>query len=157
MHKNKKPVYNKCLDLLAKQDYSQSKLINKLLQNNYSINEISEAINKLKSLKLINEEEYAKRRVKTLIKKNYGKIYILEILEQEQTQVTEKLITQCFYELDITSKGQILSLIEKKAKNIQIEADTHRKLKIKQKIFRYIVSKGHSQELTHQLIDEFAK
>ena len=155
MSKTKKTAYIKCLDLLARQDYSKEKLTNKLIQTGYEIEEISEAIKKLEERKLINEHEYGKRKIQALALKGKHPSLIQIELEKENIFIEQSEIQDLVKEEGLDAHQQIIKLIEKKSrmKNIsQLDSDTL--FKFKQKILRYVLSKGHPYDETKALVEE---
>jgi SOS response regulatory protein OraA/RecX len=153
----KKSVYNKALDLLSRQDYSISKITKKLESLGYQSNEISETIEKLEKFHLLNEEEYAKKRIQSFIQKGHGLKLININLEKEQVQVTEYLVQEVYQSMHVDCHEQIQRLIEKRCLNTKITSNTsHEEVyKLKQKLLRHLTSKGHDFELCQQLSNDY--
>ena len=150
-----KTAFNKSLDLLARQDYSKHKLTQKLLASGYEVDEIFQAISKLESKNLLNEKEYLRRKVNQLMAKGKSLSLILIELERENLSVTEDEITAFQLESGLDASHQIQSLIDKKCryKNIS-EMNFEEKSKLKQKVLRFVLSKGHSLDDCRQYLDE---
>jgi SOS response regulatory protein OraA/RecX len=152
-----KSVYNKALDLLSRQDYSISKLSAKLKSSHYDEEEIKETITKLQSLKLLNEEDYAKRRIISYIQRGQGIKLISLNLEKEKIYVSEQFVQDIYESLQVDTHQQVQELIENKCRYMRINSDTTQDdiFKLQQKLLRHLTSKGHDFELCQQLSHEF--
>lgn len=151
-----KTAFNKSLDLLARQDYSKHKLTQKLLTIGYEVDEIFEAIQKLEAKNLLNEKEYLRRRVNQLMAKGKSISLIQSELERENLSASEEDIRSLQQEAGLDASQQIISLIDKKCRYKNIgEMDHEEKSKLKQKILRFVLSKGHSLDECRHHLDHF--
>ncbi len=133
-----KKAYNYCIYLLSQRDYSERKLRLKLETKEYTHETIEEVITKLHQHKYIQEEEYARARIRALIHKGYSLYYISQKLAQERLEVENEVIQTLFDELGMTEEDQRQLLIQKKLRGLNPNDQ-----KTKDKIMRYLISKGH--------------
>jgi SOS response regulatory protein OraA/RecX len=153
----KKTAYNKSLDLLSRQDYSKSKLEAKLSSLGHEIEEINAAIRKLEDAKILDDLEYANRKVKSYISKGQGLKLISMNLEKEKILVDDYFVQEIYESLKIDTHQQIQDLIKKKCRYTDIgKFKTDDEIfKFKQKLIRFLTSKGHEFELCQQLAHEY--
>lgn len=140
---SQKQAYSYALRLLARQDYSEHKIKSKLLQKGYSQATGQEVISRLVDQGLLNERAYATARVQALMKKGHPPTFIIQKLAQEKVVVSSDFIGQIFEEHGVTTSGQLCKLITKKIRPHDHDA-TQLTGKLRDKIIRYSLSKGHS-------------
>ena len=140
-------TYKKGLDyavrILSLRDYSTHKITQKLKDRGIEKPDILKIIGQLNEWKYIREDEYTKQRVKQLIVKGYANKYIIQKIELEHLKVSHEEIDEIRSDQDYGEDSQIEYLIEKKLRSITIPNDFNQKMKLKNKITRYLVSKGY--------------
>lgn len=134
-------AYDAAIKLLCRRDYSTYKLSQKLIEKNYSELEINEAVERLIEKRYLREDFYIEARIKAFIRKNYSARYIQQKLAQEHLDVPLIDINNLFDQLQITERSQIDKLVEKKLQFL--DENTSAELKTRNKIQRFLVSKGH--------------
>lgn len=137
-------IYNYSIHLIARQDYSEYKLKRKLLSKpDNTPEEVDEVIAKLREKKLINEENYKRLFIKKWISKgeSFSKISMRAKAEKLELSLEEfKLIED---ELGIKEGESLENLIHKKLRMKEIPADFQERQKLKEKVLRFLISKGH--------------
>ena len=149
-----KKTYNHAVKLLSKQDYSIYKLTQKLLTKGYQREHIDTVIVKLSNQNYIREKEYTLSRVKSLLYRGYANGYIEKKLETEFLDVNTELIDAVRMELSLTSTIQLENLIDKKLKICKKISTDNDKLKLKQKLFSYLSTKGYSYEDINEQLEK---
>lgn len=139
-----KKAYNYTIRLLSKRDYSVHKLTAKLRIQNFDQDIIDQTISRLIEQKYLQEEQYAKSRVKGLLYRGYSSQFIIKKLAQEELKVDTDLIQEMQNDASLNQKDTITALIEKRLRGRSIPTDNEEKQKLKNKIMRFLISKGHS-------------
>lgn len=134
-------AYDAAIKLLCRKDYSRYKLSQKLLDKDYPLHEIEETVEKLVKQRYLREDYYIEARIKGFIRKNYSARYIQQKLAQEHLDVPIDKILHVFEGVDVTEQDQVKKLIEKK--RLSIGESENDEFKIKEKIYRFLVGKGH--------------
>ena len=144
--------FKHAIKLLSIKDYSEYSLTRKLIDKNFDREEIKETISKLHELNYIREQEFAEGRIRGLMRKGYSKSYILEKLTLERVVINKSLVDQVFNIENFSEENQIIDLIEKKLRyRDDAEIDWHKK----QKLLRYLCSKGHNMTLAIDKLEMF--
>lgn len=147
-----KKAYLYLIKLLAKRDYSEFKLKNKLIEKKFAITEIELALEQIKNAGYLREDYYAEARIKAYMNKGYSQGFIQHKLRQEHVDVTREYIQEIFSEHRMTEQNQIEKLIDKKLLLDQTQTDTD-EIKIKAKILRFLASKGHQGPQVNVLLN----
>ncbi len=147
----KESAYGQAIKLLTKRDYSRFKLSQKLSEKGFTPEEIELAIEELLAKKYLREDYYLEARIKGMIRKNYGKHYIISKLATEQLDCPEELLNEIYQELQITPEQQITTLIAKKMRLLKLSLSNSEK---EQKLLTLLHSKGHDLEMCRPLIQE---
>lgn len=150
-----KEAYNAILRLLAKRDYSYNKLKLKLQQKGYEDLHIEEAISIAEGKGYFREESYTNAKIKTLMFKGNSMQSIKMALEFEGIKVEKEQIQDYFDEYRVDEEEQIRNLMQKKMPKSGIPEDREEKYKLKGKILRFIMSKGHSTSLASNIFDNW--
>lgn len=151
-----KKAFDYSLRLLSQRDYSVYKMEKKLKSRGFEKDEIEATIDKLHSFNYLREEEYTKGRIKQLIVKGYANRYILQKLSQECLSTEESLIDEIRTSQDLGTESQIKYLIEKKLRGKEIPEEFELKMKLKDKITRFLITKGYGfSEISNHLNEKF--
>ena len=145
--KEKKSQYKKGLDyavrILSLRDYSIHKMKQKLKERGIEQIDSEKIIEQLLSWNYLREEEYTKQRIKQLILKGFANNLILQKLRQEHLTPLESDIDDIRCEQDLTSDSQLDYLIQKKLRGKDIPTEFEAKMKLKNKVTRFLISKGY--------------
>ena len=139
-----KKALDYAIRILGIRDYSIHKMKEKLQTRKYSAEIIDETINKLLEYNYIREEEYTRSRIKQLLYKNFADNYIIQKVKAENLKITSEMIDEVKSEYRISTTENICYLIEKKLRGKTIPTDYKDKMKLKQKIVSFLVSKGYN-------------
>jgi len=138
-------AYLYAIGLLARRDYSEVKLRQKLRSRKYLIDEIDEALFSVKDKGYLKEENYIEARIKGFMHKNCSPFYIQAKLSEESLDVSLSTIYTIFEEYGVTPEKQIDILISKKLPTKSLDnLDYDEYDKIRTKVIRYILGKGHN-------------
>ena len=137
-----KKAYNHAIKLLAKKDYSRFKLSQKLYDKGFEKDLVEPLMDELIERKYLREDLYKEARIKGLFRKGYNPKVISYRLSQEQCYATVHEIEDILFEHDLISDNQAYEVVSKK---VRLEYDfVTDKEKLRQKVLRYAVSRGHS-------------
>jgi regulatory protein len=139
-----KKAYNYSIRLLSKRDYSVFKLSKKLRDQNFEQDVVEPTIKKLLELNYLREEQYARAKIKSLLYRGYSAQYIMRKLDQEHLKVNSNLINEMQNDENMSFSNTIDELIQKKLRGKEIPSDSENRQKLKNKVMRFLISKGHS-------------
>lgn len=140
-------IYNYCIHLLARQDYSEYKLRQKLKSKPQNLpHEIEEAIAKVKANGLLREENYRRLFIRKWIMKGESEDKIRKRGAMEKLEFQSEEFEQASAELGISEDDNIEKLVTKKLRSKEIPKDPLERRKLKDKVLRYLISKGHSYD-----------
>jgi SOS response regulatory protein OraA/RecX len=140
-------IYNYSIHLLARQDYSEYKLKQKLRSKKDNLpHEIDEVILKLKEKGLLREEAYRRLFIRKWMIKGEGEDKIRKRGAMEKLVFEEGEFEAIAAELGFTDDDSIEKLIQKKLRMKDIPKDPKEKFKLRDKVLRFLISKGHSYE-----------
>lgn len=138
-------AYEKAIKLLAKQDYSEPRLKQKLQAVGMSEDQINSAISKLKEKNFLREKRYVDQFIRKHMRKGFSISYIQKKLELEQVSVDMEIIENIFKEEGLTHKEQIKNLITKKLPpDFRPPANPLDKQKLMKRLVNYLYGKGHN-------------
>mgnify|MGYP001165364190 CR=1 FL=1 len=150
-----KKAYNYCIFLLSKRDYSEYKIKNKLRSRKHTPEIITEVIGQLTEQGYLREEEYKRQRIKQFILKGFANKFILQKLSQEHLTGEEEEIEKIRNEQYLYSDEMIDQLIQKKLRGKDIPKDFESKQKLKNKVLRFLILKGHSFDSVLPKLNEY--
>lgn len=150
-----------CLDkagkILSKRLHSTFELKKKLLSSGFPITIVNNAIAKLQSLDFLNDARFAEAYAQELMEKGFGpkKIFIQlikrgipkEIVSDQTANFANAQINETS---QIDKNSAIKIAIQKKLRLLSRESDIRKK---KEKLFRYLLSKGFLPEQIRAEID----
>jgi len=142
----KQSAYQYCLYLLSGQDYSEYKLRQKLKLKGFEAVEIDETMSKLIEKNYLRQEEYQRLLTRKLISKGYSDSMIKRRAEQESLEIASIDLQTQRTDMDLSSQDIITQLIRKKLRSRSIPWDKLERQKLKDKVLRFVLSKGHSYQ-----------
>jgi regulatory protein len=149
-------AYNYCIYLLSRQDYSEFKLRQKLrMKKEFLPIEIDETLESLKTRGLLNEENYRRLFIRKWMMKGESEDKIRNRGAQEKLQFEPQEFAAVTEELDISDEDNIEKLVAKKLRAKIIPQDNQEKYKLRDKVLRYLISKGHGYEDSKRSIDQY--
>jgi len=142
-------AYNYALSILNIKDYTCSALKKKIMDKGYSEETSNLVIEKLGLYGIIDDERYVTRYVNDCLKlKKYGRNKIMYELQAKGISDELKESINIDEELQYNN---CLELGEKKLRQLQ------GKDKIKEKLYRHLVTKGYPYEMVIKVIDKLIK
>lgn len=149
-------IYNYCVHLIARQDYSEYKLRQKLRSKPQNLpHMIDEAIEKIKAKGLLREESYRRLFIRKWMMKGEAEDKIRKRGGMEKLQFEAEEFEQVAKELGFTDDESIEKLVAKKLRSKEIPKDWQAKAKLRDKTLRFLISKGHDYSEAKKAIDKF--
>jgi regulatory protein len=142
--------------LLARQDYSEFKLKQKLKLKTDDHSLIDITIETIKSKGYLKEDYYRQSKIKMRLKQGKGKRLIKDELSHEMLTVDESHLNEAFLDLGVTQEEILTGMIEKKLRKVnKEELSFEEKYKLKNKILAYLARNGHSFEESNRLLKKY--
>jgi regulatory protein len=142
--------------LLARQDYSEFKLRQKLKLKSDDLDLIQSTIETIKSKGYLQEDRYRISKIKMRLKQGKGKRIIKDELSHELLQVEESHMQEALVELGVNQDDLLKGLIEKKLRRVnKEELSSEEKYKLKNKILSFLARNGHSFEDSLRLLKNY--
>ena len=149
-------IYNYCVHLIARQDYSEHKLRQKLRSKPQNLpHMIDEAIAKIKAKGLLREESYRRLFIRKWMMKGESEDKIRKRGSMEKLVFEAEEFENAAQELGITEEDSIEKLVAKKLRSKEIPKDWQAKAKLRDKTLRFLISKGHGFSEARKAIDKF--
>lgn len=149
-------IYNYSIHLLARQDYSEFKLRQKLRSKKDNLpHEIDEVIQALKSKGLLREENYRRLFIRKWMMKGESEDKIRSRGAMEKLQFDAEEFKAIQSELGVTEEDSIERLIAKKLRSKVIPSDFEEKMNLKNKVLRFLISKGHSFDECKRALNKY--
>lgn len=140
-------IYNYSIHLLARQDYSEFKLRRKLRSKKDNLpHEVEEVLEALKGKGLLREESYRRLFIRKWMMKGEAEDKIRKRGAMEKLSFEEDEFRNVERELGFTDDDSIEKLISKKLRAKDIPSDYESKNKLRDKVLRFLISKGHSYD-----------
>lgn len=149
-----KEAYNYSINLLSRRDYSKYKLSKKLKEKKFSNEDIDLVIEKLIEQKYLREDEYLRIRTRQLIEKGLSDHLIIRTGIEERIDITLELITSLRSEYERSSDDIIDELVKKKIR-YKTYNGFEEKMKLKNKVLRFLISKGHSFDDSNRVLSKY--
>jgi len=142
--------------LLARQDYSEFKLKQKLKLKTEDHSLIEATIETIKSKGYLKEDHYRLSKIKMRLKQGKGKRLIKDELSHEMLTVDETHLNEAFLDLGTTQEEILREMIEKKLRKVnKDDLSFEEKYKLKNKILAYLARNGHSFEESHRILKNY--
>ncbi len=139
-----KRIYNYSIHLLARQDYSEFKLRTKLCSKKDNLpHEVDEVLEVLKANGLLKEENYRRLFIRKWMMKGESEDKIRKRGAQERLSFSSEEFQLVGQELGFNDEDSIEKLVAKKLRSKEIPTDPAEKQKLREKVLRFLISKGH--------------
>ncbi|MFP5386488.1 MAG: regulatory protein RecX [Bacteriovoracia bacterium] len=149
-------IYNYSIHLLARQDYSEFKLRQKLRSKKDNLpHEIDEVLEKLKERGLLKEESYRRLFIRKWMMKGESEDKIRKRGAMEQLEFDSTEFENVEKELGFSDEDSIEKLIAKKLRSKEIPSDKAELYKLRDKTLRFLISKGHQYESAKKQLDQY--
>ena len=136
------------VDYLARQEYSESKLRDKLTHKGYDEEEIEAALVKLKERHYIDDRSACARQLAYLYENSSNSLRQIK-LKLERRGFPRDLIAECAEELDVDVYEQ------EKAKALRVLRGHYRPDADRQKMLGYLYRKGYDSGALRDAVDEY--
>ncbi len=133
-------AYQRCIYLLARREYSQLELRQKLTQLDIDSDVIDQCLNRLVEENYQSDERFTEMFCRTRISQRHGKQKIC--YELKQKGIEEHLINSVISEYDSEWVDNAIHLIERKAPRGDIKKVMN-DFALKSKIMRFLLGKGY--------------
>lgn len=151
-----KRIYNYCVHLIARQDYSEYKLRQKLRSKPQNLpHMIDEAIEKIKAKGLLREESYRRLFIRKWMMKGESEDKIRKRGSMEKLVFEDEEFELCSRELGFSDEDSIEKLVAKKLRMKEIPKNPAEKFKLRDKVLRFLISKGHSFEESKRSLNKY--
>lgn len=151
-------IYNYSIHLLARQDYSEFKLRRKLRSKKDNLpHEVEEVLETLKAKGLLREESYRRLFIRKWMMKGEAEDKIRKRGAMEKLAFEDDEFRNVERELGFTDDESIEKLIQKKLRSKEIPKDFTEKNKLRDKVLRFLISKGHSYEDSKKALNPLFK
>lgn len=151
-------IYNYSIHLLARQDYSEFKLRRKLRSKKDNLpHEVEEVLEALKGKGLLREEAYRRLFIRKWMMKGEAEDKIRKRGAQEKLTFEAEEFKNIEIELGFSDDDSLEKLIHKKLRSKEIPQDFASKNKLRDKVLRFLISKGHSFEDCKKALNQHFK
>jgi regulatory protein len=150
-------AYQYALYLLSGQDYSEYKIRQKMKLKGYEAEEIDTTVGKLIEKNFLREEEYKRMLAKRWISKGYSDNMIKRRGGQEKLEFGSTELIQMRDESGTSSLDVISKLVAKKMRGQDVPTDRHAKQKLRDKVSRFLLSKGYGWDEVKRAVDAAMK
>jgi SOS response regulatory protein OraA/RecX len=148
-------IYNYSIHLLARQDYSEYKLKQKLRSKKDNLpHEVDEVLAKLKEKGLLREEAYRRLFIRKWMIKGEAKDKIRQRGGMEKLKFEDGEFERVSQELGISDDDNLEKLVMKKLRGKDVPKDREGKQKLRDKVVRFLLSKGHSYSEIKPVIEK---
>jgi len=151
-----KRIYNYSIHLIARQDYSEYKLRQKLRsKKDNPIEEVEEVLAELKNKGLLREDRYRRLFIRKWMSKGESEDKIRKRGSMEKLSFEEGEFESVTEELGFTDDDSLEKLIQKKLRSKEIPTDKEAKFKLRDKVLRFLISKGHDYSDAKKALAEY--
>jgi SOS response regulatory protein OraA/RecX len=151
-------IFNYSIHLLARQDYSEFKLRQKLRSKKDNLpHEVDEVLEKLKERGLLREENYRRLFIRKWMLKGESEEKIRRRGSMEKLEFESEEFISASLELGFSDEESLEKLITKKLRSKEIPSDYQSRAKLRDKVMRFLISKGHSFEEAKKALNQHFK
>lgn len=141
-------IWNYCLFLLSKRDYTAAEMQQKLSLRSVPEEQREKYLTRLKDLDLINDQKYAERYLDSRLQIRPKGIFLLK-KELAKKGIAESIITKAIQKKNINEYELARQFLLKKRKNASPPD-----LKTKAKYLRQLASRGFKPEIIYEILQK---
>lgn len=141
------------LKIIERSYKTKKEMTKKLLEKGYSLKEINETLKFLEEYNFINDESYTKAFINDRTK-TQGKQKIKYALKNKG--ISDEIIEEELSKLDMEKEKENANILALKKYNILIKRESD-KYKLKEKIIRFLISRGYDYEVAKDAVNEMLK
>ncbi len=145
-------IYNYCLNLLSKRDYSIQKITEKLQSKLSDEVEVQAILDRLIKENFLNHGRYLEQRIETLSKKGFSLEYIQQKLHAEEIFKTKEDITEIQVSLNLDTKSIIKEILDKKLSEYINKKSTLTVIQLRSKALMFLSTKGYDYYESEDLL-----
>ncbi len=149
MNKKEAAVQNAALRCLARREYCEKELVNKLTAKGFERNSATDIVSKLAERNLVSDSRFARDLIRVRIDKGYGPFRLEH--ELRQRGVDQELISDCLDQVNENWKERLEQLVAKKYRNQPIES-----YKDWTKRANFLRNRGFDAELIHDVLGKYS-
>ena len=151
---DRQKAMNSAVRILTKRDHSKYELKQKLQQRGFASKVIDTVIAECERLDYINDLRTAHLYILQLKRKCFGRRYVRMALKKKRLggSVIENLLLENYPEVD--ERNNAGKILQKKEKTFEPEEDLKKR---KEKIYRFLCSRGFSKYVISELIRDVVK
>lgn len=139
------------LRLISAKSYSEKQLVEKLIRKNFSTDEISKVIKKLKEYDYLNDEKFAERLIENQKKKLTGRLKTgFELYKKGIGRSLSEELMRTFYGEDEERKVALTALEKKK---ISLIKNKENELLFKKKLYDFLQRRGFSSQIIEEILN----
>ena len=141
------------LKIIERSYKTKKEMTKRLLEKGYALEEINETLKFLEEYNFINDESYTKAFINDRTK-TQGKQKIKYALKNKG--VSDEIIEEELSKLDMEKEKENANILALKKYNILIKRESD-KYKLKEKIIRFLISRGYNYEVAKDAVNEILK
>lgn len=145
-------AYLYAIGLLAKRDYSEHKIRQKLKEKGFPAEHQDFAISEITQKNYLREDSYIESKTRGWMHKGYSPSFISYRFSQEKIKIEIEEILEIFSKERVSIEDQIQQLMSKKKITVEILESGETAYKKRQKFLAYLISKGHDYQTSLQAI-----
>ena len=151
-NKHYRKAFDTALRLLTRREHSKYEITQKLKQRGFSPEVIEKTISECERFDYISDERTARVLIRQMIRKGYGAKRIrLEMgMKRLRSNSIQRILSESVSEADEREGAE--HILKKHIKKFERENDLKKK---KEKIYRFLYSRGFSQEIISQLMKKY--
>jgi len=145
-------AFNTALRLLTRREHSKYEIARKLKQRGFTPEVIEKAISECERFDYINDERTARVLIRQMTRKGFGAKRIRQEMGRKglRSNSIQRILFESVSEADEREGAE--HILKKNIKKFERENDLKKK---KEKIYRFLYSRGFSQEIISQLMKKF--
>ena len=141
------------LKIIERSYKTKKEMIKRLLEKGYALEEVNETLKLLEEYNFINDESYTKTFINDRTK-TQGKQKIKYALKNKG--VSDEIIEEELSKLDMEKEKENANILALKKYSILIKRESD-KYKLKEKIIRFLISRGYDYEVAKDAVNETLK
>ena len=141
------------LKIIERSYKTKKEMIKRLLEKGYALEEVNETLKFLEEYNFINDESYTKAFINDRTK-TQGKQKIKYALKNKG--VSDEIIEEELSKLDMEKEKENANILALKKYSILIKRESD-KYKLKEKIIRFLISRGYDYEVAKDAVNETLK
>jgi regulatory protein len=151
-------AYDVGIDLLSRREHSRKELRTKLLRRKFTVEEATEALEKLEERGYLSQERYAQARARSLFRKGFGESYVRAALASKGVSLTSEALKEVRRDVNGAAEGldAARSLVAKKLRGTTPkDLDREARRALERRTLQALQRKGFSLDESLKVLAEF--